>query len=170
MAYFHTRPPLCLLSLLSDGEPTVQRSLKLVEPLGSECGVVRQALQASVWPSSVYVREALAVLSECDFGFVPQALRQELVSLAEMPKTTLPVERGHSIFQQSMRQSIKGALGRTSKMHRLMISGLLEADDRPVPIASADHIMAARAISITNGLMQTDKLNFCLGRTPSLRC
>ena len=45
-----------------------------------------------------------------------------------------------------MRQSTKGALGRTIKMHRLMVSGLLEADDRAVPSASAGHIMATKSI------------------------
>ena len=162
------RPPFGLLGVLSRDPVDVQNKLgwardlwHMLERFEKREVVVAggaEKFREALWPSSPICREWLIGLFEVNFEGVPPDLVAEMTDVARVSHTSVPVEQMNSKLTDEMRQSKGGFLGRTSKMHRMMQSGIYTENDRVPPTPTMEDKVSSRAVNLGSSMFKAEEV------------
>jgi hypothetical protein len=168
------RPPYAFFGLLDKVPEVVMSRLQRLELLFEDLGHastllnadedLQGHLQVMQWPYFVWDVEMLVGLAEVDFKHVPEIQEQEILNVARGLVTSEAVESAHGKISHEVRQSQAGRLGRTTKMHRLITSGLAQECDRPPPMIDHNVIGSVQGVRIESTQFEAKHHIISLGK------
>ena len=153
-------PPYCFGGLVSHDEAEQKATLQHCSKLWGALGQVEAALLRDtsppmlaayvrdlVWPRQVWAREVMVCMAENSFQSIPKACRDEIMAFARAIKSSKVVEDSFNELRDCERIHKSNKLGRISRWHKVMASGLLEDADRCQAVPSdSDKLSASKVL------------------------
>lgn len=127
------------LEALQDWWETLLEAEAAVSEPENTC--LKGALQSLQWAQSVWFREVMIGLDECEFHDIPGDLRQEVRAFARAARSTKTVEDAFNCVRDKTRHSKAGICGRKRRFHTIVESSILADCGRP---PSGGESLAAR--------------------------
>ena len=103
-------------------------ALEKFEPLRDHYDYIEKLLAAALWPTNVFVREAIVGAWECDFKQFSEKTTHDLENAAR-GFTVKPIEDMHRNCNVAARQNFNGKLSRQARWHVTQQCGVIENMD-----------------------------------------
>ena len=158
MRYYDGRPPYAYVAMLAKDMRVrqdrlqwmkeLQEALEILDALAARDPWFREYRRDMIWPHHLFDRKVLVGAMECGFDGVPCDIEQELQHIARGMNDSVVNEEGFRVLNSSARTHTAGFLGRASRYHRLLVSGLDKDYDRS-PVAITSMARAAKPADLT---------------------
>jgi hypothetical protein len=176
----HThRPPYCFFSMVSPDEENKRKGLLHAKELFEACDHatiaartdlhVERHLQACMWPYSGWEKEMLVALLECGFVSVPRDIDKELLDISRGMVDTRANECLNGHIQNQCQVNSGHRIGRKSKWHRSITSGIMEDIDRKQVVVTATAKVLSKDTKLTDSDFSGKKCSFSFGKRRLLR-
>jgi hypothetical protein len=137
-------------------------ALEIFEPLRHDHAHIARLLQACLWPTNVFSREAMIGAWECGFKHFSQHTLEDLAAVARS-HAVKSIEDLHRNLNVQARQNYNGKLSRHDRWHVAQTCGVMEDMDRKTCVPTTEEKRMAAKESLTNKSYIPNAKEFSMG-------